>query len=382
MEDLSEHHQELLIGKLAGTLTEEETFELDALLRDSSEIRLAFENMQHAFPADLSHNNFEKLDQAGYWRDLTAEIRSRNAKAGRVILMRRLAIAAVVLGLAFTGWFLFEKQSSQNTATRQTATVKPTVQLKLADGKIIDLSKEKGQIVQQGAKLINENNALQYSTTDNVASGINSVIVPVGMDYKITLEDGSMVWMNSLTQLDFPFRFPGDKREITLTGEAYLEIAKDAKRPFLVHLPGGTVSVLGTEFNVNTYDSGTIKVALVEGKVNVSGGNQSVALTPGNLAIYSHNSGSPISTQKFEAKKVLSWRKGLYYFDDASLDEIGKVLNRWYGVRVQIDNPALRQKRFAGILDRNKPLQVFLDDLKGMSRIASFVDDKGVLHFK
>ncbi len=88
-----------------------------------------------------------------------------------------------------------------------------------------------------------------------------------------------------------------------------------------------------------------------------------------------------ISQDRFEAKKVLSWQKGLFYFNDASLREMEPVLKRWYNVRVQIDNPVLLKKRFAGVLDRNQPLDVFLNDLKGMSRISSFIDKDSVLHF-
>lgn len=382
MENLSEYHQDLLIGKLAGTLTEEETAELNALLHDNTQVRLAFENIQHEFPAGFSHNNFEKPDQPGYWRDLTNEIQNKIIRNKRVVLMRKLVTAAVITGLALTGWFLFETQFTKKSTSKAGESNSPSVQLKLADGNVINLSTEKGDITRKGTKLINKNNSLQYSVTGNEGDGINSVTVPTGMDYRIVLGDGSIVWMNSLTQLDFPFKFSKAVREITLSGEAYLEIAKDASKPFIVHLPNSTVSVLGTKFNVNTYDTGTVTVALMEGKVNITGGNQSVPLMPGKLAIYNYNTDAQISTQEFNPKKILSWRNGLFYFDDAGLNEIGRVLNRWYGVHVKIDNSSLNQKRFAGILDRNKPLQVFLDDLKGMSRISSSIDKDGILHFK
>ena len=103
-------------------------------------------------------------------------------------------------------------------------------------------------------------------------------------------------------------------------------------------------------------------------------------LAPGRQAVY--RVGGPITQVAFDARQVLSWRKGLFYFNDASLEEISRVVPRWYGVRVVIDNPAILSRRFSGVINRNHPITVFMEDLKVISQIDARIDQEGILHFK
>lgn len=255
-----------------------------------------------------------------------------------------------------------------------------TIQLTLADGEIIDLNKEEGNISTQNISLQNVGGSLSYQDNGN-AVGMNTVTVPTGMDYRINLSDGSKVWMNSKTKLEFPSQFAADKREISLSGEAYLEIAKDPSKPFFVKLPDGTVQVVGTEFNINTYQPSVTKVALVEGGVKLIANDSSVLVKPGKETVY--NSGNKsFQTAAFTAKKTLSWRTGMYYFDEAPLSEIAPVVERWYGIKIQVDNPALTQKVFAGALNKHEPIEDFIDNLKNISKIEGYFDKAGILHFK
>src|SRR5690606_32808342 len=99
---------------------------------------------------------------------------------------------------------------------------------------------------------------------------VNTLTVPAGLDYKVHLPDGSEIWMNSTSQLQFPSEFSAATREISIKGEAYLNVAPNKEKPFIVHLPKSTVRVLGTEFNVNTYGLNTETVALVKGSVQLN----------------------------------------------------------------------------------------------------------------
>lgn len=206
---------------------------------------------------------------------------------------------------------------------------------------------------------------------------MNRLRVPVGKDYRVTLSDGTEIWLNSATTLQFPFKFSGKTREISIQGEAYLEIAEQAGQPFLVHTQHGTLQVLGTSFNINDYDSGIVKVSLVEGALRFKTKTKNVAITPGQQAVYAVNKN--IRLQPFEEEEVLAWRSGKYYFIEATLQEIVTVLPRWYGISVVIDNPRLGGERFAGQMDRNKPLTTFLDNLSTTMKL-SYYFDKEVLH--
>src|SRR5690606_7411958 len=120
--------------------------------------------------------------------------------------------------------------------------------------------------------------------------------------------------LNSVTELQFPSAFDSLKREIRINGEAYLHIKKDVSRRFIVHLPGNTVKVLGTEFNVNSYSANLVKVSLVEGAVVLKSARDSVNILPG---LQAKSTGGSINSQPFDAKKALGWRDGIFYFEKA-----------------------------------------------------------------
>ncbi|MGN7720182.1 FecR family protein [Chitinophaga sp. 22620] len=384
MDKLTEEERFLLLGKVTGTLTQEEEVAWEHLFNSNPDARTAYAGLANQLPVEATQAGFRGNMAKRPWRDLAAEFRDQQQVAGKVAHMRHYkkswVAAAVLVGiLAGAGilWNTINKTSKDALTTK----AKPGIELKLAGGKIIDLSKQQGGIDAGTVRLNNSNKTLSYATgSDQAAAGVNTLTVPIGMDYKLHLADGSEVWLNSATELEFPLSFAGQTREITIRGEAYLKVTKDAARPFIVHLPHSTVEVLGTEFNVNTYDSGVVKVALVEGAVNLRATTRESKLTPGKQAIY--HAGGPILQEIFDARQVLSWRKGLFYFNNASLEEISKVVPRWYGVQVMIDDPAILSRRFSGVINRNRPIAIFLEDLKVISHIDARIDQAGILHFK
>src|SRR5690606_11038943 len=126
-------------------------------------------------------------------------------------------------------------------------------------------------------------------------------------------------------------------------------------RPFLVHLPHGSVQVLGTEFNVNTYDSTQAKVSLVSGSVRMKAGSTSKLVKPGFEAVAVAGTDA-IKLQTFDQTMTLSWRKGMFLFEDMPLEEICKVLPRWFGITAVMDNDRIARRKYTGLLDRNKPI--------------------------
>lgn len=384
MDKLTEEERFLLLGKVTGTLTQEEEVAWEHLFDNNPDVRTAYAGLVNQLPAEATQAGFAVYRVNRPWRDLAAEFRDRQHVTGKVAHMlhykKSWVAAAIIIGiLAGAGilWNAIYKPGKDALAAK----AKPGIELKLAGGKIIDLSRQQGGIDAGTVRLNNSNKTLSYATDSGQAAvGVNMLTVPIGMDYKLHLADGSEVWLNSATELEFPLSFAGQTREITIRGEAYLKVTKDAAKPFIVHLPHSTVQVLGTEFNVNTYDSGVVKVALVEGAVNLQATTGESKLTPGKQAIY--HVGGPILQETFDARQVLSWRKGLFYFNNASLEEISKVVPRWYGVQVTIDDPAILSRRFSGVINRNRPIAIFLEDLKVISHIDARIDQAGILHFK
>jgi Fe2+-dicitrate sensor, membrane component len=385
----------LMVEKLGGTIGESEGKYLDKLIEQDTHVREIWEKLRSRYnPEDLD-NQFERYKTGEGWSHIIAGVSQRKPQIRRWTWVAAAMIAGILVG----GYYLFTKNGikpSAPLAAIDSNGNQKTVQLQIVGGKTIDLSANKGQVAIGATILNNTGKALSYSTEDanREAAGENILTVPIGLDYRIQLSDGTEVWLNSATTMRFPFRFAGSTRAITLSGEAFLKVAKDVKRPFIVHLAGNSgtfgggdqegtsVQVLGTEFNVNTYDSGSFRVALVDGSVKMKAPRQEVTIKPGQQATYSEQQKS-IAINKFDEEEVLSWRDGVLFFRNTTIREICQVFPRWYGVEITTDNKKLDDAMFTGVLNRNEPLKEFLNLLKATHTISGYYfDNVGELHLQ
>lgn len=228
------------------------------------------------------------------------------------------------------------------------------IQLQLANGQVINLSNN------NKIATVMKTHKAEYATLK----------IPAGKDYTMNLSDGTEIQLNAATTMRFPLAFTGNKREVFINGEAYLKVAKEADKPFIVHLPNSTILVLGTEFNVNSYD--VEKVALVKGAIKVN----NVLLKPGQELI-----GSVINT--FDEAEVLSWRQGKFVFCNTKLEDVCRIIPRIYGISVELDDKETGRKRFSGVIDKNKPIENVLKALKATNGIDYYSDnDNGTFHIR
>jgi ferric-dicitrate binding protein FerR (iron transport regulator) len=237
------------------------------------------------------------------------------------------------------------------------ATPSKNIQLELANGQVINLSNNK----------MTDNLVMPhiYKTS---APEYAILKTPDGKDYTMHLSDGTEVQLNAATTMRFPLSFTGNKREVFINGEAFLKVSPNKDKPFIVHLPHSTVLVLGTEFNVNTYKEE--RIALVTGALKVNG----MLLKPGQEAV-----ASVIHT--FDETEVLSWRNGKFVFNNTTLEEVCKIIPRIYGISVELDNKTIADKRFSGVIDKNKPIEHVLEALKATNGI-DYYSDNGTFHIR
>ena len=382
MEYNEEHIRLMMIERLAGTISAPEDEALEALIRGNADVRRQWRALQDTFDTPAARTALDSVPerQQRVWENIEdgrGEIAQRQFKVGRVAKLVRIAVAAVILGAIAAGTlYLLQRPKDQPLKTMR---MPAQVQLKLANGQTINISGAGNTISLGAGQLQNNNKTLSYNGADESNAGTNTLTVPVGMDYKILLSDGTEVWLNAVTTLRFPFKFNGSTREISINGEAYLKVAKDAKHPFIVHTPHSSVQVLGTAFNVNSYDSGQVKVSLVDGAVELKAGKGVATLKPGQQGVC--EAGRSITVQSFDEKDILSWMQGVQVFYNAPVQEINSVLARWYGVTVIVDNPRLEKERFTGFIERGKPLKTFLEQMK-MTTAMDYYFEEGVLHLK
>ena len=168
---------------------------------------------------------------------------------------------------------------------------------------------------------------------------------PRGRKSSIPLGDGTIVYLNSESKITYPDSFPDSVRVVQLEGEAFFEVAKDKRRPFIVKTNYLTLKVLGTSFNVKTFsNSDEVTVALATGKVEVTDvgvskeASNMVMLTPGQSVIFNKTQGAFGKILDFDPEYEYGWKDGLIYFNKASLKEVIDKLERWYDVKIIVEN--------------------------------------------
>lgn len=182
-------------------------------------------------------------------------------------------------------------------------------------------------------------------TVELTKSKQNTLIVPYGKRSTLILSDGSKVWLNSGSVLEFPAQFTGNKREIRLaSGEMYIEVAPDRQKPFHVRTSGFNVKVYGTKFNISAYADSPQSVVLVEGLVSLqTASKKETFLSPSEQAVYSDI--GTFHTHKVEVNQFISWKNGYLEFDKTPMTEVLKQVGRYYNLSFDFDNEVNLQKR-------------------------------------
>lgn len=241
----------------------------------------------------------------------------------------------------------------------------PKAVLTLASGEELHLGE--GKVAgMDSCRMRNENHTLEY-----VAGGekkevkkeleYNMLSIPRGGEYRLKLEDGTMVWINSDTRLRYPVAFGEGERKVFLEGEAYFEVEKDVARPFTVCSGGMEVTALGTSFHVAAlHGEDEVYATLVEGAVRVENGEgETCVLKPSQQAVCRKGE-EGIAVQTVNPALYISWKDGYYAFEGQTLEEIMHTLSRWYNVEVVFEDRESKEVRYSGRLRRYEEIGNFL----------------------
>lgn len=244
-----------------------------------------------------------------------------------------------------------------------------------ADGQKIDLEKQAPDSLDARQAVIRgEEGKLVYERKEagmpeEKQEEWNKVVTSVGGEYVVELSDGTRVWLNANTMFDFPVDFVRQERVVKLRGEAYFEVAKDAKRPFIVETEGTRTRVLGTSFNVKAYpDERYERTTLLEGSVEItlaeSTGTPSprMVLEPGMQARWETGSRS-LSVRAVDAEDAIAWRRGEFLFTEEDIQVVLQTLSRWYGVEFVSTDEKLETYTFSGMMSKDDKLGETLEIL-------------------
>ena len=338
--------------------------------------------------------NTELKDKEAIKEQLYQSLLARQEETARVIPFRKniffrvAAAASVIFLLGVSVYFIAQKRSGNKTETAENikqgkdiaAPMNTKARITLANGQTVLLdSLHNGVLATQGNVAITKTADGQI-IYDGAATEMayNTLSNPRGSTViNLTLGDGTKVWLNSESSLKYPVAFSGKERKVSISGEAYFEVAKNAAMPFKVDVAGkGEVEVLGTHFNINAYaDEPTINTTLLEGSVQfstaISGNNQVVRLTSGQQAQLNEE-GKIAVNNSADIDEVMAWKNGEFQFKNADLKAIMRQVMRWYDVEV-IYSEGVPERFFTADISRDKSLMGMLKILE-LSKIHFKLD--------
>lgn len=242
----------------------------------------------------------------------------------------------------------------------------------LTDGREIDLEKLKSDtIIRLAGYSIqkNKDGSIGYFLDENASAGTpvyNTIVTPTGGEYRLSLSDGSQVFINASSRLHYPVRFENEKRIVQLEGEAYFEVTKkliDGKNvPFKVKTKQQTLEVLGTTFNINSYGE-SIQTTLIEGSVRLSYLNgESRVIKPNQQLNFEPRSNS-ITVLDVDPFYAIAWKNGAFSFEDASIYQVMESVARWYDIKVEYKDD-FSNNRFSGSMSRSDDIEKVLKTIE------------------
>lgn len=322
---------------------------------------------------DIEHSS--QLDMDAEWRQFSRKRLHKSAHLKRLWLA---VAAASVLAVVTVTWLFMQRSDTdggQQYALFDSSSVQPGVRTAVltVGGDTYRLSASSqlefmSQQIRLGSAKGNQPKVLKAS-----AGSKATVSVPRGGEYSLVLADGTRVWLNSDTKLTFTAQQGTSERRVTLEGEAYFEVKKNAECPFYVTVGDMQVHVTGTKFNVKARQGVPIVITLESGAVQMErrDGTLMAALRPGEQ-FKSDADGGSFSVEQADIETALAWKNGKFIFKDVPLSEIAQQLSLWYNVDISVPQ-SLADRRYSGELNRYKSIEPLLKVLR-LTGEMEFID--------
>lgn len=365
----------------------EEDFDYEAFCEmmrspDNEDLREEFERVRRLTVLEA--------DKAKMWK----QVQSRMNKNSRYRVKRYLKYAAIIVAFVLVGgtWWMVKENpeeviSVELSETSMLSPGTPKAYILFSSGQRMDLTttEHDTMIMEKGMQVrVGSSGKISYIPGDSGSIlkqeiVYNTIVVPRGGEYKLELADGTLVWLNSDSELRYPVKFAGSQRDVWLKGEGYFEVSKNPEKPFRVVVDDMIVKVLGTSFNINAYkDRGNILTTLVSGKVDIQdmSGKSLVVMSPNQQVDFRH--GKISSVQEVDITRFVSWIDGKFYFNDMTLENIMSQLQRWYDIEVFFVDEELKSYPFTGVIRRDFTAGQIFEIIEKTTRVKFNVRGKCV----
>ena len=372
---------EILAALFTGSQTEKDQREFDEWVKERENNKVFADKLLDPNRYEENRRALRKFQAKEVWNKIDARLGEPTKK---IPLWKNVVrYAAVVLVLLSVGVYFWLDRSGVKEITPvmyQISAGTTGARLILGDGSTVDIIEDRTIELEEadGTTIVTDSAGIDYSaiTAKDTAEIRNIVQTLTGMEYTLTLSDGTKVFLNAETKLKFPTIFKGDQRVVELEGEAYFEVRKDEAHPFIVKTVSMNVRVLGTSFNVRSYvNEHDVTATLVEGKVAVSDGEVEKMLVPGEQAVYIKETGK-MEVKEVDVSLYTAWHSGKFIFRNETLEDMMIYLSRWYGFKYRFIDDQAKRVQLGARLDRYDNMNPIVEMLRktGLVNVTQ-VDD-------
>ena len=366
---------ELLIKKLRHDLSEQEALVLKAWAEADSKNQELMDSLLEKANSASDLDVFDAFDEEAAFQRLTAPARKKSfAFLGYA--------AAALVALATFSLLYFKNQQpevkndrfvavSDNRHANDVMPAEVGAYIVRGDGEKVEIDQD--IVLLNDGKISNKNGEVVLDEAK--ASVQNTLVVPAAHFFALSLNDGTKVWVNANSELQFPSQFAGAERVVKLKGEAYFEVAKDAKKPFIVESNGAKIKVLGTHFNVNSYTQ-QLRASLLEGRIAVSNGIEEKIIFPGQQARVLE---TKMMVSPANLTKDVAWKNNVFLFKADNIVQIAQQLKNWYDLEISFANDVSLTQTYTGEIKRDAKLSEVLKMLEYVSNLDFRINQNKLL---
>ena len=350
---------DLILRYQEGTISNEELEELRLWLKKSTKHQRQFENLNNCDYIRQKRELDLSINPAVAYAAFSERVARERPQSYKKL--RGLAAVAAVCLVAIGIYWCWLREDCSGTLIPQTSTsVIPAggnkAVLTLANGEQIHLYGDTvTSIKQQDGSVAEASSAsLVYQNIPSLSEELlyNSLSIPRKGEFSLVLSDGTKIWLNSESKVEYPIVFPSGERRVRLQGEAYFQVASDRLSPFIIEMGKVQVQVLGTSFNLRAYqDENMIQTTLVEGRVCMFTDKRRILLSPNEQGYVDLKTGN-LAKKQVDVRAYIGWKNGRFMFERQTLENIMRTLSRWYDVQVVFLSEKARHIEFTGNLRR------------------------------
>lgn len=369
---------DIIAKHITDTLSKEERLRLDEWLEDPYN-RLEFDVITSKQSIQENRGDFEMFNPEEDWGKLDRQI---SGKKHIMYWMKYAAAFVLPIGLGLLAYLYSDSLlSDQNLLVQNDfAFQSEEVELKMHDGKVYAINNDTA-INRTDVHIRVDSSKISYDHQRVVKElEYNTIRIPRGKQYQLSLSDGTKVWLNADTKFRYPIAFVGDKREVFIeNGEVFFDVAKNKEKPFIVNFNNHQVKVLGTQFNVKSYEENNADlVTLAEGSIQIDNDNSSVELVPNQQAVIDRGN-SHVKISNVDANIFSAWKNKRFLYKQEKLEDIMNDLSRFYNIKVFYRNQKVKEEVFSLRLSQEDSFETILENFELTGKVQFEINKNNII---